>query len=129
MFALRKSLVQAVGNVGIKTFGIKTMLSNSASKNVIDVMFVETNKIKNLPAKGVENENLLDVLVNNKLEPEFPGFGACEGTLTCSTCHVYFAQEDFEKIKAKPTDEELDMIELAFEPCETSRLACQVRKN
>ena len=102
-------------------------MSNSASKDKIDVVFVETNKIKNLPAKGVENENLLDVLVNSNLEQEFPGFGACEGTLTCSTCHVYFTDEDFKKIKANPTDEELDMIELAYEPCDTSRLACQVR--
>ena len=78
MFALRKSLIQALGS---KTIGIKSYMSNSASKDKIDVVFVETNKIKNLPAKGVENENLLDVLVNSNLEQEFPGFGACEGTL------------------------------------------------
>jgi len=40
--------------------------------------------------------------------------GACEGTLACSTCHLVFSQDQFNKIPEKPTDEELDMLDLAF---------------
>ncbi|GFR72247.1 adrenodoxin, mitochondrial, partial [Elysia marginata] len=40
--------------------------------------------------------------------------GACEGTLACSTCHLIFKQEDYDKLPSKPTDEELDMLDLAF---------------
>jgi len=40
--------------------------------------------------------------------------GACEGTLACSTCHLIFRQEDFNKLPQKPTDEELDMLDLAY---------------
>ena len=40
--------------------------------------------------------------------------GACEGTLACSTCHLIFSQEDFDKLPQKPTDEELDMLDLAY---------------
>jgi len=34
--------------------------------------------------------------------------------------------EDYEKLPEKPTDEELDMLDLAYELTETSRLGCQV---
>jgi len=66
----------------------------------------------------------LDVVVNNELD--FDGFGACEGTLACSTCHLIFKKSDYDKISDKPTDEELDMLDLAYELSDTSRLGCQV---
>nr|XP_022293660.1 adrenodoxin-like isoform X1 [Crassostrea virginica] len=69
-------------------------------------------------------ENLLDVIVDNDIDIE--GFGACEGTLACSTCHLIFTKEDYDKIEDKPTDEELDMLDLAYGLTETSRLGCQV---
>jgi len=40
--------------------------------------------------------------------------GACEGTLACSTCHLIFKQSDYAKLPQKPTDEELDMLDLAY---------------
>lgn len=40
--------------------------------------------------------------------------GACEGTLACSTCHLIFKPDDYKKIPDKPTDEELDMLDLAY---------------
>ncbi|XP_035223210.1 adrenodoxin-like protein 2, mitochondrial isoform X1 [Stegodyphus dumicola] len=73
---------------------------------------------------GKEGESLLDVVVNNDLDIE--GYGACEGTLSCSTCHVIFKPEDFAQIPDKATDEELDMLDLAPDYCETSRLGCQI---
>jgi len=54
------------------------------------------------------------------------GFGACEGTLACSTCHLVFKKEDFDKIPSDVTDEELDMLDLAYGLTDTSRLGCQV---
>ena len=38
--------------------------------------------------KAKEGDNLLDVAINNDIDLD--GFGACEGTLACSTCHVIF---------------------------------------
>ena len=52
--------------------------------------------------------------------------GACEGTLACSTCHLLFKPSDYEKIPELPTDEELDMLDLAYGLTDTSRLGCQV---
>lgn len=74
---------------------------------------------------GTVGENLLDVVVNNNLD--FDGFGACEGTLACSTCHLILSQEDYDRLPNAPTDEELDMLDLAYGLSDTSRLGCQVR--
>ena len=41
--------------------------------------------------------------------------GACEGTLACSTCHLVFDPEQYKKIKLEPpSEEELDMLDLAY---------------
>lgn len=51
--------------------------------------------------------------------------GACEGSLACSTCHVIVDATWFAKL-AKPTEDEEDMLDLAFDLQETSRLGCQL---
>ena len=45
--------------------------------------------------------------------------GACEGTLACSTCHLIFSEEHYNKLPEKPTDEELDMLDLAYALADT----------
>merc|ERR1712106_927629 len=59
-----------------------------------------------------DGDNLLDIVINNDVDID--GFGACEGTLACSTCHVIFTDEDFAKLDEEATDEELDMLDLAY---------------
>ncbi|CCG40624.1 MULTISPECIES: ferredoxin family 2Fe-2S iron-sulfur cluster binding protein [Magnetospirillum] len=51
--------------------------------------------------------------------------GACEGSLACSTCHVVVAKEWYDKIPPASEDEE-DMLDLAFGLTATSRLGCQI---
>jgi 2Fe-2S ferredoxin len=51
--------------------------------------------------------------------------GACEGSLACSTCHVILPVSEFKKFPAA-TEEEEDMLDLAFGLEETSRLGCQL---
>lgn len=51
--------------------------------------------------------------------------GACEGSLACSTCHVIVDKEWFDKLKPATEDEE-DMLDLAFGLTHTSRLSCQI---
>ncbi len=51
--------------------------------------------------------------------------GACEGSLACSTCHVVVDPAWFAKL-AKPTEDEEDMLDLAFGLQQTSRLGCQI---
>ena len=51
--------------------------------------------------------------------------GACEGSLACSTCHVIVDPEWFGKLK-DPSEDEEDMLDLAFGLEKTSRLGCQI---
>ena len=51
--------------------------------------------------------------------------GACEGSLACSTCHVIVEPEDFDRL-SDPTEDEEDMLDLAFGLTPTSRLGCQI---
>lgn len=51
--------------------------------------------------------------------------GACEGSLACSTCHVIVDSEWFDKLK-DPSEDEEDMLDLAFGLEKTSRLGCQI---
>ena len=51
--------------------------------------------------------------------------GACEGSLACSTCHVVVDGSWFKQLAA-PTEDEEDMLDLAFDLQETSRLGCQI---
>jgi len=51
--------------------------------------------------------------------------GACEGSLACSTCHVIIDEEFYTKLKEASEDEE-DMLDLAFGLTHTSRLGCQI---
>lgn len=51
--------------------------------------------------------------------------GACEGSLACSTCHVIVDPTWFAAL-ANPTEDEEDMLDLAFGLEKTSRLGCQI---
>ena len=51
--------------------------------------------------------------------------GACEGSLACSTCHVIVEPDWYELLKEASEDEE-DMLDLAFGLTQTSRLGCQI---
>jgi len=67
-------------------------------------------------------ESLLQVAQRNDIELE----GACEGVCACSTCHVIFPDEDlFDRLEEASEDEE-DMLDMAFGLQETSRLGCQI---
>jgi 2Fe-2S ferredoxin len=68
-----------------------------------------------------EGLSVLEIAHRNKIELE----GACEGSLACSTCHIVVAQEWYDKLAAASDDEE-DMLDLAFGLTSTSRLGCQV---
>jgi 2Fe-2S ferredoxin len=51
--------------------------------------------------------------------------GACEGSLACSTCHVIVEPQWYDMLTPATEDEE-DMLDLAFGLSATSRLGCQI---
>eukprot|EP00049_Salpingoeca_infusionum_P019482 m.362061 g.362061 ORF g.362061 m.362061 type:complete len:161 (-) comp20072_c0_seq1:179-661(-) len=70
---------------------------------------------------GRIGQTLLDVAIDNDLDLE----GACGGTLACSTCHLILDQQYFDMLD-EPDEEEMDMLDLAQDLRDTSRLGCQI---
>ena len=89
----------------------------------------ETVKITYIDPNGKEHivnaeigKNLMDTAHDNNIELE----GACGGELACSTCHLVFEKDVYDNLPPM-ADEEEDMLDLAFELTDTSRLGCQIK--
>lgn len=65
--------------------------------------------------------SVLEIAHRNDIDME----GACEGSLACSTCHVIVDKKWYKKLEA-PSEDEEDMLDLAFGLTKTSRLGCQI---
>lgn len=66
--------------------------------------------------------SVLEIAHKNDIDLE----GACEGSLACSTCHVIVDETYFDMLK-EPSEDEEDMLDLAFGLTHTSRLGCQIK--
>lgn len=66
--------------------------------------------------------SVLEIAHKNDIDLE----GACEGSLACSTCHVVVDPEYYDMLHEASEDEE-DMLDLAFGLTHTSRLGCQIK--
>ncbi len=65
-------------------------------------------------------------VMEGAIQNNIPGIDAdCGGGMACATCHVYVKEEWFDKIPKKEEGED-DMIDMAYEPNEFSRLSCQI---
>ena len=64
-------------------------------------------------------DNLMQVAVNNSV----PGIdGDCGGQCACATCHIYVPDE----LAAQISEEERDMLSIADNTTDNSRLGCQI---
>ena len=86
-------------------------------------------KIKYIEHNGKEHEvnvsNGLSVM-EGAVQNDIPGIDAdCGGGMACATCHVYVKEEWLDKLPVKEDGEE-DMLDMAFEPKNNSRLSCQL---
>ena len=86
-------------------------------------------KIKYIEHNGkehiVEVQNGLTVM-EGAVQNDIPGIDAdCGGGMACATCHVYVKEEWLDKLPSKEDGEE-DMLDMAFEPKNNSRLSCQL---
>lgn len=68
-----------------------------------------------------EGLSILEVAHRNGVDLE----GACEGSLACSTCHVIVDPAFYDRL-GEPSEDEEDMLDLAFGLTHTSRLGCQI---
>jgi len=84
------------------------------------MIFVERNGTRR-EVEAPLGLSVLEIAHKNGIDIE----GACEGSLACSTCHVIVDAEWYELLKEASEDEE-DMLDLAFGLTPTSRLGCQI---
>ena len=68
-----------------------------------------------------QGKSLLVAAHQNDIDIE----GACEGAMACSTCHLIVSEDWFEKLP-DASEEEEDMLDLAYGLTRTSRLGCQI---
>mmetsp|Transcript_37470 Transcript_37470/g.79975 ORF Transcript_37470/g.79975 Transcript_37470/m.79975 type:complete len:167 (-) Transcript_37470:476-976(-) len=92
-----------------------------STKETVTITYIDPSGEEH-PVEAEVGKHLLDVAHDNNIELE----GACGGELACSTCHLVFEQEVYDTLPPM-SDEEEDMLDLAFELTETSRLGCQIR--
>ncbi len=83
------------------------------------VIFIENGERKEIEAEN--GLSILEIAHKNNIGVE----GACEGSLACSTCHVILSESYFNKLE-EASEEEEDMLDLAFGVTHTSRLGCQI---
>ena len=72
-------------------------------------------------AEAPAGSRLLDIAQANGQPLE----GTCEGEMACATCHVIVEPGDFDRLPPASEEEE-DMLDLAYATTRTSRLACQI---
>jgi ferredoxin len=104
----------------LKKYMLKTYTEFKQLITMTKINFIETNgEIKTVDAPiGL---SVLEVAHKNDIDIE----GACGGSLACSTCHVIVDEKDFDRLESASDDEE-DMLDLAFDLQKTSRLCCQI---
>ena len=85
------------------------------------IRFLKSDGSLDREVEAAEGDNLLDVAQDAGQPLE----GTCGKCISCSTCHVILAPEDFARLP-DASDEEEDLLDLAGNAQRTSRLACQV---
>ena len=88
--------------------------------DTVKIIFVENGEKKEFDVPV--GTTVLEAAHNNNIELE----GACEGSLACSTCHVIIEDEKLFNTLDEPSEDEEDMLDLAFGLTATSRLGCQI---
>lgn len=94
--------------------------SVSADARSINVTFLQPDDTKRTVTARV-GETLLQTAHRHEIELE----GACEGVCACSTCHLILPSALYD-ILPEPSEDEEDMLDMAFGLTETSRLGCQI---
>ena len=88
---------------------------------MVKVLFVEHDGTQH-SVEVKPGKSLMQAAVSNGV----PGIDAdCGGGMACATCHVYVKEEWLDKLPKKEDGEE-DMLDMAYEPKQNSRLSCQI---
>ena len=86
------------------------------------ITFIQHNGTE-IVTTGVTGMTVMETAVKNQV----PGIDAdCGGACACATCHVYVEPEWQDKTGARNAME-ADMLDVAFDVRDNSRLSCQIK--
>ncbi len=94
------------------------------SEKLVNFKFVYLNNNVEIPVQAAVGDTILQIAKKYDLSIE----GACDASLSCSTCHVILEKKVYDNCK-RPKEEEEDLLDLAFGLTSTSRLGCQIPIN
>lgn len=100
--------------------GDDDVLPSSTTAERINITFIQPDGSKRIVDAKI-GESILRVAHRHEIDLE----GACEGVCACSTCHLILPLNVFDALP-EPSEEEEDMLDMAFGLTETSRLGCQI---
>lgn len=95
-------------------------LDPKSEDEVVNIVFIDKHGNRK-PVRGKVGDNVLFLAHRYEIELE----GACEGSLACTTCHVY-VQPSFTEKLPPAVEEEEDLLDMAPLLKENSRLGCQI---
>jgi len=77
---------------------------------------------RHVAVEGAPGRSFMEIARDAGLPVE----GTCGGQMSCCTCHMILAAEDYRRL-GRPSEEEAGMLDLADGLTATSRLGCQIR--
>lgn len=86
----------------------------------VSVLITDTNEIE-VSLQGQVGESLMEAARRGGVDIE----GACGGCMDCTTCHVIVHPSTFAALPS-PSEYERDVLDIASNVQDTSRLACQI---
>lgn len=87
---------------------------------MIRVIFIDRDGVRK-ECEASEGMTMLELAHENDVDIE----GICGGSLACATCHLHISEEWLSRLP-ETSEDELDMLELAHDRRENSRLGCQI---
>eukprot|EP00588_Corethron_pennatum_P010086 CAMPEP_0194272886 /NCGR_PEP_ID=MMETSP0169-20130528/6341_1 /TAXON_ID=218684 /ORGANISM="Corethron pennatum, Strain L29A3" /LENGTH=178 /DNA_ID=CAMNT_0039015671 /DNA_START=125 /DNA_END=661 /DNA_ORIENTATION=+ len=113
--------VKSTSNYEDDTTAPVSSTSTNEADATIPVTFVSRDGSSSTTVNAKLGVDLMTVAVDNDIDLE----GACGGELACSTCHCIFDEDIYDTLPEKDEEED-DMLDLALDLTETSRLGCQI---
>jgi 2Fe-2S ferredoxin len=97
-------------------------MGRSGVSDVVKVIF-ETHKgvVREVDAEA--GRSVMEAAIGNMVNGIL---GDCGGSCSCATCHVYVDPTWFTRLEPA-TATETELLDMAIDPNETSRLSCQIK--
>lgn len=121
-----QTVLETMGDVGVRDLvdAIERSNQRSGSSVTVRISVPKENRTFDLPIQ--DGQSLYDVVSGGGSELNSYLECACGGVMACSTCHVILDESLYSQLDS-PCEAEQDMIDLACDVTQTSRLGCQLK--